>query len=211
MKVLVVGASGRVGRELVQDLVADGHEVVAGTRHLDDNFGETVAKVNVDLLVDEATLVAQLRDIGPEAIYFVAGSRGQNLLQIDAFGAVKLESAADQLGIKRFIMLSSWNATQPSQWGEGLRDYNIAKFFGDRWLIDHTDLDWTILQPGHLVEKPALGKVAFNPVAVGENAIGDVAAVLAALLKAPNTHKHIIKMTEGSDSIAVAVGRLQSI
>lgn len=73
MKVLVVGASGRVGEELVKNLVADGRQVIAGTRHTDQDFGEGVEVKNIDLLADEATLVGELRPLELDAIYFVAG------------------------------------------------------------------------------------------------------------------------------------------
>ena len=62
MKVLVVGASGRVGEELVKNLVADGRQVIAGTRHTDQDFGESVDK-EYWLLADEATLVGELRPL----------------------------------------------------------------------------------------------------------------------------------------------------
>lgn len=35
MKIFVAGASGRVGQNVVQDLVAAGHQVVAGSRNPD--------------------------------------------------------------------------------------------------------------------------------------------------------------------------------
>ena len=108
MRILVSGASGRVGHLLVDNLAAAGHEVIAGTRHLDDKFNsDKVELANIDLLVDEEQLVTELTDLKLDAVYFVAGSRGKNVLQVDAFGAVKLENAAEKVGIKRFIMLSA--------------------------------------------------------------------------------------------------------
>lgn len=210
MRILVVGASGRVGRELVAQLLTQGHEVLAGTRHVDEDFGAATV-VDFDVLADEPDMIAHLRQLAPDAIYFVAGSRGQNLLQVDAFGAVKLENAAEELGIKRFIMLSSWNATQPEEWGVGMRDYNIAKFFADRWLMDHTDLDWTILQPSQLIDEPDTDRVTFDAVEAGVNNIPDVAAVLAALLKAPNAIKRVIRMRDGNERIIDAVADLKSV
>jgi len=214
MRVLVVGASGRVGEELVKNLVADGRQVVAGTRHTDQDFGDGVTVKAIDLLSDEATLISELRPLSLDAIYFVAGSRGKNLLQVDAFGAVKLERAANQLGIKRFIMLSSWNATSPANWqDEQMMNYNIAKFFADHWLMDHTDLNYTILQPVGLVEEPATGKVDLNPktVGTGKNTIADVAKVLSEMLKCDNTFHRVVSMRQGQTDIKLALATMKSI
>lgn len=44
---------------------------------------------------------------GADAIYFTAGSGAKDLLQVDAFGAVKLMQAAEKDSIMRFVMLSA--------------------------------------------------------------------------------------------------------
>ena len=44
---------------------------------------------------------------GADAIYFTTGSGAKDLLQVDAFGAVKLMQAAEKDSIKRFVMLSA--------------------------------------------------------------------------------------------------------
>ena len=114
-KVFVVGGSGRVATDLIKDLVATGNEVTAGARH-----PEKVIKLNhvttVKLnLHDSVEKIAELMK-GMDAVYFVAGSRGKDLLQTDAMGAVKTIQAAEKNGIKRYIMLSSLYALQPEMW-----------------------------------------------------------------------------------------------
>lgn len=209
MRILVSGASGRVGHLLVDNLAAAGHEVIAGTRHLDDKFNsDKVELANIDLLVDEEQLVTELTDLKLDAVYFVAGSRGKNVLQVDAFGAVKLENAAEKAGIKRFIMLSAWQSTNPKGWGEELRDYYIARFFADNWLMDHTTLNYTILQPGALLEETGSGKVQFNPKSATANSIENVADVLAGILNAENTYGKLLPMGDGETDIVTAIAKL---
>ena len=50
---------------------------------------------------------------GRDAVYFTGGSRGKDLLQTDAYGAVKTMQAAKKLGIERYILVQSllWNLT----------------------------------------------------------------------------------------------------
>lgn len=208
MRIFVAGASGRVGTALTHDLVSAGYDVVAASRHPDRFAGEEhVTAVDLDLHAPVERLVENLR--GADAVYFVAGSRGKDLLQTDAFGAVKLMMAAQQLGIKRFILLSSMFADEPEKWDDpnlrNITNYNIAKFFADQWLMTRTNLDYTIVQPGNLTEEPATGKVEFNADRSKPNTIADVAAVLAAVLDQPNTYGKIIMMANGETPIAEAV------
>lgn len=204
MKIFIAGATGRVGEELTKNLVKQGHFVYAGARH-EENITKTeeVEPVHLDMHGSIDEIAETLNDA--EAVYFVAGSRGKDLLQTDLFGAVKLMQAVEQKEIKRYIHLSSLFALQPEKWGTALTDYNIAKFFSDNWLIDKTNLDYTILQPGSLLETPGSGKITTNVTGKTENSIEDVALVLAGLLKQDNTIKKIILMGNGDTPIAEAL------
>ena len=212
MKVFVAGASGRVGKMVVADLVAAGHQVVAASRHAaDDEWPAGVTACAFDFHQDASAMVGALE--GCDAIVFTAGSRGQDLLQTDAFGAVKLMQAAKQAGALRFVMLSSFRALDPEFWANepslaGITNYNIAKFFADDWLINRSGLQWTIVQPGVLTEEPGTGKIAVNPERGGENPIPDVAAMLAATLDLPNTIGKVIMMKSGDTPIADALAAL---
>ncbi|MGC4441166.1 NAD(P)H-binding protein, partial [Streptococcus suis] len=79
---------------------------------------------------------------GVDAVLFVAGSRGRDLLQTDAFGAVKTMQATESLGIKRYVLLSSLYALEPDKWSHPnlskIMDYNVAKFFADNYLVTNT-------------------------------------------------------------------------
>lgn len=211
MKIFIVGASGRVGRLLTTDLVQVGHEVVAGARQVDKVVDdEHVHPVKFDLhtSVDQMTqIIGQV-----DAIYFTAGSGAKDLLQTDAFGAVKVMEAAKKNGIKRFIMLSALFSLEPEKWRtvkglDGLTDYNIAKFFADNYLIN-TALDYTILQPTVMTDKPGTGKITVDSGQFGYNPAPDVAQTLADILKYPNTIRKIIKMREGKTPIDKALSRI---
>ena len=211
-KVFVAGGSGRVATELIKNLVNDGNEVVAGARHPENVIKlDNVTPVELDLHAP-VTEIAKLMN-GSDAVYFVAGSRGKDLLQTDAMGAVKTMQAAEQDGIKRYIMLSSMYALHPEMWAKyealaAITDYNIAKFFADNYLIHNTNLDYTIVQPATLTEKPATNKVTLGEGDDTTNTIPDVAKVLADTLKYDNTIGHVIMMRNGDTPIDDA---LQSI
>lgn len=205
-KVFVFGGSGRVATELIRDLVADGNMVVAAARH-----PENIIKLNgvkadkLDLHADVAEMAEQIKEA--DAIYFTAGSRGKDLIQTDAMGAIKTMMAAEEAGIKRYIMLSSMLSLEPETWKEipGLEDYLAAKFFADTYLMDSTNLDYTILQPTNLTEEKGTGKINLSTSPSAKNSIPDVAKVLADLLKYPNTIKKVIPMSSGETEIDEAL------
>ena len=120
--------------------------------------------------------------------------------------------ATEKAGIGRYIQLSSANSLQPETWKgtalEALMDYNIAKFFADHWLMDHTNLEYTILQPGSLEEAPATGKISLNSGELGKNTIPDVAKTLAVLLTTDKTKNQVIAMRNGDEEIETAVHAL---
>lgn len=207
MKLFVAGATGRVGEELIKDLVAKGHSVYAGARREEDiQSSDSVKPVHLDLHGNVDEIAAALPDA--DAVYFVAGSRGKDLLQTDLYGAVKLMQAVEQKGIKRYIHLSSLFALQPDKWSGTLTDYNISKFFSDNWLIDKTQLDYTILQPGSLMEIPGSGRITIDVKEKSENAIENVAAVLTELVEQDNTIKKVILMGDGDTPIKEAVKKI---
>ena len=208
-KVFVAGGSGRVATDLIKDLVADGHQVIAGARHPEKIVQLAgVTPVTLDLHGDVAKIASLMA--GADAVYFVAGSRGKDLLQTDAMGAVKTMQAAERAGIKRYIMLSSMYALQPEKWADypalaAITDYNIAKFFADNYLIHNTDLNYTIVQPATLTEEPATGRVTFGEGDDTTNPIPDVAQVLATVLANGNTIGKVILMRTGDTPIDTAV------
>ncbi|HXR29655.1 MAG TPA: NAD(P)-dependent oxidoreductase [Solirubrobacterales bacterium] len=70
MKVFVAGASGAIGRPLVRQLVADGHEVTGMTRSAEraDAIRATGAQTVVCDVFDAAKLESAVREAAPEAV-----------------------------------------------------------------------------------------------------------------------------------------------
>lgn len=212
MKIFIAGATSRVGTLLTTDLLQDGHEIIAGARHperVENN--DRITPVKFDLHESVVEMTKAIKSM--EAIYFTAGSGAKDLLQVDAFGAVKLMQADEKDGIKRFVMLSALFSLEPNKWRtvkglDGLTDYNITKFFADNYLIHDTDLDYTILQPTVMTDKPGTGKITVDEGKFGYNSVEDVARTLADILKYQNTSHKIIKMREGDTPIDDALSRV---
>lgn len=204
MQILVIGASGRVGSQLVEKLLAEGHQVVGTTRKEEKLFDSSdYTQIKLDLTEQLAEIEANIPE-GTEAIYFVSGSRGADVLKIDLHGAVKTMQAAENKGIKRYIMLSALYSLEPEKWTT-IPDYFTGKYFADHWLVHNTDLDYTILQPGSLTETEGSGKITTQIEGKGKIAISNVAESLKEVLGKSNTYGKLIPMLDGDTPIAEAI------
>ncbi|QEA58215.1 NAD-dependent epimerase/dehydratase family protein [Leuconostoc koreense] len=211
MKILVIGANGRVGQKLVKYLSNQNHKVLAGLRHPKSSPKlKNIDAIPFDLHDSVEELSAQLQGI--DVIYFVAGSRGKDLLQTDAFGAVKSMAVAENIGASRFIMLSSSYSLEPQKWQSpemnSLLNYNIAKFFADNYLINQTQLKYTIVQATALIDGPATGKISIDTASKSKNSIENVAWTLANVIEHDSTIKKVFRMSDGNTPIADALSSL---
>lgn len=85
MLVMLIGASGAVGRALVPKLVAAGHEVVATARRAPEDVPAGVTTRELDLL-DRSAVVKAVAEIQPEAVIHQATALtglGNNLRRFD--------------------------------------------------------------------------------------------------------------------------------
>ena len=212
MKILVIGASGRVGTDLVKQLLADNHEVIGTTRQDEKLFNDdNYIQLDLDITAKKEAIQHQIeQDI--DAVYFVAGSGGKDVLEVDLHGAVKIMQAVEDKGIKRYIMLSTVFSLDTSKWDSpgiaDLKEYYICKHYADQWLVNNSSLDYTIVQAGALKERAATGKITINDDNAGENSIEDVATTLAAVLNADNTTKKVSSMHNGEIAIEEALAKL---
>lgn len=211
MKVLIAGANGKIGRRLIPHLVADNIQVRAMVRDLSQ-------KAELETLgaheVVEADLEGDCRQAleGQDAVIFTAGSGPhtgpEKTIDVDQNGAISLIDQAKELGVGRFIMVSSMRADDPASGPEKLRHYFAAKGKAD----DHlraSGLNYTIVRPGRLTEEPPLGKVeiAEKLKNFGDISREDVAKVLSETARRALHNQELdviagqIPITEALDSL----------
>lgn len=188
MRVAVVGANGKIGQQLVKLLHEDSaHEVVALVRKREQVEQQQLQGVEARLFDLEDT-VAELGEAlaGVDAVTFTAGSGGASgddkTLLIDLDGAVKAMEAAQAAGIKRFVMVSAWQANNRENWADELKPYYAAKHYADRELM-RSSLEWTIVRPGALTNDKGTGRVDIGEhLPAGSIPREDVARVLLGCL-----------------------------
>ncbi|MBM7645606.1 uncharacterized protein YbjT (DUF2867 family) [Scopulibacillus daqui] len=167
MKVTVVGANGQIGRQLTE-LLAKSNEYTVRAMVRKPEQTEAFEKIGAETAVAnlEGT-VAELTDAvkGCDAVVFTAGSGGSTgydkTLLVDLDGAVKTIEAAQQAGIKRFIMVSALQAHHRDNWNEQIKPYYAAKHYADK-MLEASGLTYTIVRPGRLLNEPGTGMITAN-------------------------------------------------
>jgi uncharacterized protein YbjT (DUF2867 family) len=206
MKVLVIGAHGKVAQHLIPKLVKAGHIVYGGIHNPAQdatltNLGAT--PVPFDLLGPVDNMVPVLQTV--DAVVFSAGAGGRGYDQtilIDLDGAVKSMEAAKSAGVKRYVMVSSAASNNRATWGTAIRPYMAAKFYADRELV-RSGLNETIIRPGRLTDDPETGlyQRGISPTAT-DITRGDVAQFITAVLADPATIHQAYDIVNGQQNIA---------
>lgn len=203
-KVFVFGGSGRVATELIKDLVADGYDVKAVSRHPENIINlEHVSTAKLDLY--KATVDEMVQMItGYPIVYFMASSGGgATSVKVDGMGAIKTMMAAQRTGVRRYVMLGAGYQLDFDKWKEApsLEDFMAVKFMTDTYLMDSTTLNYTIVRPGGLTEQKGTGNISLDINEQLYVPIPDVAKTMAEVLKFPNTVNRAFEMAGGTRTI----------
>jgi uncharacterized protein YbjT (DUF2867 family) len=178
--------------------------------HVDDVIADGAEAVVLDLERANARDVAEAV-AGADAVVFAAGagpgSGAARKDTVDRAGAALLADGAEQAGVRRYVLVSSMGAGEPPPPGtdDVFAAYLVAKHAAEVDLRAR-DLDWTILRPGALTDAPPTGTVRLaESVPRGSVPRGDVAAVIAALLREPRSAGHVLELVHGPTAIDAAV------
>jgi uncharacterized protein YbjT (DUF2867 family) len=213
MDVVVAGGHGKVALRLVRQLADRGDRARALIRkpeHVGDVEEAGGEAVVCDLERED--------DLGPwvdgaDAVVFAAGagpgSGPERKRTVDLGAAVKLIEAAQDQGVRRYVIVSSIGAHDPEAGPESMRPYLVAKAEADRALMA-SDLDWTVVRPGGLTDDPGTGRVLVtHDMSVrGPIPRDDVAAVLAAVLHDDSTIGKVFVLVAGETPVDEALRAL---
>ena len=213
MQVVIAGGHGKIALHLERLLADSGHRVLAliRSRDQDGDVREAGAEPVICDLEQEDDLSHYVR--GADAVVFAAGagpgSGPERKKTVDLGGAVKLIDAARRAGARRYLIVSSIGADDPSAGGEQMRPYLEAKAEADRRLAE-SELDWTIVRPGGLTNDPGTGHVTVTTdMSVrGRVPREDVARVLAASLGDPGTIGKAFVVVGGDTPVDEALAAL---
>lgn len=216
MKVLVVGANGQIGTHLVEELKRTTKHVPIAMIRKEDQAVKFKEMGVETVLADLEGPVGQLTEAvkGTDAIVFTAGSGGSTgydkTLLIDLDGAVKMMEAAQQAGIKRFLMVSAIQAHNRESW-TSIKPYYVAKRYADE-MLRQSGLTYTIIRPGALENEASIGKIRAEENITAGDARSiprpDVAKVILHALDNEQTFNKSFDLVSGGLSIDEALNSL---
>jgi len=190
--IVVTGATGNVGRPLVEALVAAGEEVTAVSRHAAADLPEWVRHQQADL--GEPDGLKAVLD-GADALFLLLAGE----MLVDDVKRRQLLDAVKSSGVRRVVLLSSQGArTRPQAPSHsGLRQFEEA--------VQQSGLDWTILRAGgfasnafgwaQMVREQRMVAAPFGDVALPVVDPEDIAAVAAAVLLDARHGGHAYELT----------------
>ena len=198
----MIGGHGKVGLRLLRLLAREGHRG-RGVIRKAEQAGDLEAAGAEAVLCD----LERGDDLHPhvgaaDAIVFAAGagpgSGPARKRTVDYGAAVKSMDAASDLGVSRFVLVSSIGTHDVAGAAEAMRPYLQAKRDADD-ALKQSGLDWTIVKPGRLTDAPGSGRVLLSRTFGGRADVprDDVALVLLECLQAPNTIGVEFELFEG--------------
>ena len=207
-QILVAGAHGTTGKKIVNLLKESQYfnPIAMVRKEEQKNFFESqgVDTIMGDLEED----VTHVFNTPIDKVLFAAGSGGKKVVEVDQEGAKRLVDASKQHNIKKFVMLSSMGADNPSE-AEDLQDYLKAKHNADEYLKD-SGLNYAIVRPGSLTDNELTNKIelAEKLNKSGEISRNDVAQTLVRTLNDDVANKSTFEIIKGDTMIADALNKV---
>ncbi|RJL32884.1 NAD(P)-dependent oxidoreductase [Bailinhaonella thermotolerans] len=169
MKLMILGATGGTGTELVRQALEAGHEVVAPVRNpagmaVPAHERLSVIRLNV---TDAAELTPHVE--GRDAVISAIGHRGGGPTTVCRDVARAAGAAMAKTGVRRLLLVS--NSGMIIDENDAIYTRLLVKPLL-KWFLRHgyadmaemeretfaTDLDWTVVRPPRLTDKPRTGR-----------------------------------------------------
>jgi putative NADH-flavin reductase len=173
MKVIVFGASGRIGRPLVAHTLAAGHEVTAVVNRgtLEPAPGLTVVSADV---LDPAAVCAVMP--GHDSVICVLGAGRAGVVR--STGTANIIAAMKAQGIRRLICQSTLGAGDSAPalnffWKYLMFGLLLRPAYADHQaqeqLVQNSGLDWTLVRPAAFTDGPLTGQYRHGFAATAKN------------------------------------------
>lgn len=167
MKLLIAGATGGTGRQLLTQALAAGHAVTALVRDVGRLRLSDPALTVIQGDVCDPTAAAQAV-AGQDAVMVCLGAPALSRSTVRADGTRVLVQAMEAAGVRRLVCLSVLGIGDTKAQMPFFVKYLLVPFYLRRAFADHegqeaavraSGLDWTLVRPPFLTDGPAVGGV----------------------------------------------------
>jgi uncharacterized protein YbjT (DUF2867 family) len=210
---LVIGAHGRTGALVVDELLAAGHTVTGTVRrpeHADALQRAGAGAQLLDLLTATTENIAVAMTCIDVVVYTAGSSYGSSrdvVSQVDGESIIRAAEAAVQTGVDRFVLVSA-HCTDEDFGGDDLIHLLRAKRAADAY-VRSTPLGWTIIRPDTLTEGRPTGRVQLGSnVPHGVLSRADLARLIRGVLDSPSTARRQFEVIGGNLTIRTALESL---
>jgi putative NADH-flavin reductase len=168
MKLVVFGANGGVGKEVVEQAAAAGHEVIGVVRSTGVSKDTTSGLRIVEGSITDTAFVTNIVKDADVVISAIGASDYKHPVTLYSAAAASLTQAMQSAKTKRLIVLSAGGATIESNDSFPLRFVakpilqRVFRYLYEDMLrmeraLEASTLDWTILRLSYLNNKPGKG------------------------------------------------------
>lgn len=165
MQLVIFGATGTVGRQVVQQALEQGHTVTAFARNLAklDSQHPRLNLAQGDVM--DAAAVEQAIQ-GQDAVVCVLGSGKKLTGTLRSQGTRQIIQAMQNVGVRRLICQSTLGAGDSWSnldfyWKYVMFGFILRQVFADHErqeaLVQNSNLDWTIIRPSAFTDGPLTG------------------------------------------------------
>lgn len=167
MKVLVIGAGGKSGQQVVEKALAAGHTVTAFVHDAADYHAPAGVRVVAGDATDAATVDQAVA--GQDAVVDAIGGHTPYLkTQLEQHAAQAVLTAMQHHGVRRLVVISVLGVGDSQEQGTFLYEHLVKPTFlrgavPDKAAMEaevkQTDLDYVLVRPPYLTDDPATGQV----------------------------------------------------
>jgi len=227
---VLIGGHGRVGLHITRIATQAPYNWQIDSIHRSPAQDEDIRNVGgnpITFDIEHASVTDLVEKFeGADGIVWSAGAGGkggkERTWAVDYEGSVKAYDAAEQAGVRRFVMVSAIDVRNrdnpPPEWytkedieaseriWKAIPEYMKAKLASEEDLYKRDRrLDWTVLRPALLTDEPGTGKVTLGKAPLTQIPREDVARVVVEVLRENGTIGKALDLTAGDTPIEEAI------
>lgn len=211
MNILVAGAHGQVGMQIVDLLIEKDHDVLAMVQEASQ--GDELKKLGANIVVADLRQTIEFAVEGCEAVVFAAKSKSddeEDIMAVERDGLVKMIEACENNAVERFVFVSEMGTKHPEK-AEGTDQVHLKAKAEAEEKLKKSNLNYTIIRHGMLNNDPESGMIIAKEDlrgTTGQITRVDLAHTVAEALENEHTYHRELEVINGNRPIEEALNQL---